>query len=168
MAREEESVSGDSHFLDSFFYPKSVAVVGASQNPNTVNFYLFSNLVKLKFPGKIYPVNPNAKEIMGFKAYPNLSSIEDDIDLTVISVPANRTPGIIRDCISKRVKMISITAGGFSETGSKGKGVQDRMRSVPSTQPTTFLSASVPLTSYPEASSLSSFSQDYTSPGSTG
>ena len=50
--------NGKSHFLDLFFYPKSVAVVGASRNPNTGNFRLVSNLVNLKFPGKIYPVNP--------------------------------------------------------------------------------------------------------------
>ena len=123
-------MSSGNHFLDSFFYPESIAVVGASQNQNTVNFYLFHNLVKLNFPGQIYPVNPNAKEIMGYKAYPNVGSIEGDIDLAVISVPANRTPGIIRDCVAKKVKMISIIAGGFSETGSKGRGVQDEILSL--------------------------------------
>ena len=119
--------NGKRHFLDLFFYPKSVAVVGASRNPNTVNFYLVSNLVKLKFPGKIYPVNPNAEEIMGLKAYPNLKSIEGDVDLAVISVPASKTLDIVRDCVAKRVKGVTLIPGGFSETGTKGRGLQDEM-----------------------------------------
>ena len=52
------------HFLDLFFYPESVAVVGASKDANTANFYLVSNLVNLKFPGRIYPINPNTEEIL--------------------------------------------------------------------------------------------------------
>ena len=68
------------HFLDLFFYPESVAIVGASRTAGTANFRLVSNLVNLKFLGKVYLVNPNAEEIMGLKAYPDLKSIEGDID----------------------------------------------------------------------------------------
>ena len=118
------------HFLDLFFYPESVAVVGASRNPSVLNFNLVSNLVKLKFPGKIYPVNPGAEEIVGLKAYPDLKSIEGDIDLAVISVPANKTLGIVRDCVAKGVKGITIIAGGFSESGTKGGRVQDEIFSL--------------------------------------
>ena len=118
------------HFLDLFFYPESVAVVGASQNANTRNFYLVSNLVNLKFPGKIYPVNPNAKEILGLKAYPDLKSIEGNIDLVVISIPASKTLDIVRDCVAKRVKGVALVPGGFSEIGEGGKGVQDEMLSL--------------------------------------
>ncbi len=115
------------HFLDNFFYPNSVAVVGASRNPNTVNFHLVGNLVKLGFAGKIYPVNPNAEEILGLKAYPDLKSIEGDIDLAVVSVPASKTPDIVRECVAKGVRAITLTAGGFSEVGSKGREVQNEM-----------------------------------------
>ena len=58
-------MSNVKHFLHSFFYPESVAIVGASRSPHSINFNLVLNLVKLKFPGKIYAVNPNAKEIAG-------------------------------------------------------------------------------------------------------
>jgi len=64
MARVKE------HFLDLFFYPKSVAIVGASRNEQTANYYLTANLVNMKYAGRIYPVNPGAKEVMGLKAYP--------------------------------------------------------------------------------------------------
>ena len=121
---------GERHFLDFFFYPESVAVVGASRNPGTPNFYLVPNLVKLKFPGKIYPVNPNAEEIMGLKVYPDLKSIEGDIDLVVISVPASKTLDIVRDCVAKRVKGVTLIAGGFSETGEGGRRLQDEISSL--------------------------------------
>ena len=116
--------NGEYHFLDLFFNPGSLAIVGVSRNPSSPNFHLVSNLVKLKFPGKIYPVNPNAEKLAGLKAYPDLKSIEGDIDLAIISVPANQVPDIVRDCIAKRVKAVSIITGGFSETGDNGKGLQ--------------------------------------------
>lgn len=116
------------HFLHSFFYPESVAVVGASRNPDTVNYHLVANLVKLKFAGKVYPVNPNAEEILGLKVYPDVTSIEGDVDLAVVSVPAPKTPDIVKECVAKGVKGMVLTAGGFSEIGTKGGEVQNEMR----------------------------------------
>ena len=116
------------HFLDGFFNPGSVAVVGASRNMRSPNAFLAANLVNLKFPGKVYPVNPSAKEIAGLRAYPNLQSIEGDIDLVVISVPARLTLDIVKDCVAKKVKRITIIAGGFSEIGEEGKKAQDEIR----------------------------------------
>jgi acetyltransferase len=118
------------HFLDIFFNPRSVAVVGASQNPATANFFLTANLINLKYTGKIYPVNPSADKILGLKAYPNVQSIEDEIDLVAISLPALKVAGILRECIAKKVKAIIITAGGFSETGANGKGLQEEMKQI--------------------------------------
>ena len=122
--------NGKHHFLDMFFYPKSVAVVGASRSANTRNFHLLSNMVNLGFPGKLYPVNPNAEEILGLKSYPDLQSIEGDIDLAVIGVQADKALDIVRDCVDKRVKGVTIIAGGFSEAGIKGRGVQDEILSL--------------------------------------
>ena len=122
--------SAKQHFLDLFFYPESVAVVGASRNVNTLSFNLVANLINLKFLGKIYPVNPNAEEILGLKAYPDLKSIEGDIDLVVVAVPASKTLDIIRDCVAKRVKGVAIVTGGFSEIGEKGKRAQDEIFSL--------------------------------------
>jgi len=116
------------HFLEGFFNPGSVAVVGASRNMGSPNYFLVANLVNLKFAGKVYPVNPNAKEISGLKAYPDLQSIEGDIDLVVISVPARLTLDIVKDCVARKVKRITIIAGGFSEIGEEGKKVQEEIR----------------------------------------
>ena len=117
-------MKGRQHFLDAFFNPASVAVVGVSRNPFRINFNLFANLVRLKFPGKVYPVNPNVQEILGIKAYPNLTSIEDGVDLVVCAVPAAATLEVIKDCVEKGVKAVVIVAGGFSEIGDEGRKVE--------------------------------------------
>lgn len=115
------------HFLDSFFYPRNVAIVGASRNPLAVTYNLVVNLVKLGFSGEIYPVNPSADEICGIKAYPTLNDIDADVDLVVSVVPANVTMGIVNDCIKKKVKIILFVTGGFSEIGEEGSRVQDEI-----------------------------------------
>ena len=116
-----------SHFLHSFFYPESVAVVGATRNEKTLNFSLLANLLNLKYTGKIYPVNPNAEEILGLKAYPDLKSIEGNIDLVVISIPVSKTLAVIQECVAKKVKGVVIIPGGFAEGGKEGKRLQDKV-----------------------------------------
>ena len=113
--------------LDILFNPDSIAVVGASRNPSTPNYNLLANLVRLKFPGRLYPVNPNVPEIDGMKAYPSLKSIEDEIDMVVSSVPAAATLDVIKDCVEKKVKVVVIVSGGFSEVGQDGRKVQEEI-----------------------------------------
>jgi acyl-CoA synthetase (NDP forming) len=113
--------------LDILFNPKSIAIVGASRNPSTPNYNLLANLVRLKFQGRLYPVNPNVQEIDGMKAYPGLKSIEDEIDMVVSSVPAAATLDVIKDCVEKRVKVLVIVSGGFSEVGQDGRKVQEEI-----------------------------------------
>jgi acyl-CoA synthetase (NDP forming) len=116
------------HFLDLFFNPKSVAIVGASRNRSTANYWLTANLLNLNYPGKIYPVNPSASEILGLKCYPSVRDIEGDINLAAVSVPAQSALGVVKDCVAKHVKGIVIIAGGFSETGSSGQNLQDEIK----------------------------------------
>ncbi len=119
--------SRENHFLEKFFHPESVAIVGASRNPMRPNYNLVANLVRLGFAGKVYPVNPETDEIAGVKAYPDLKSIEGPIDLAVIAVPYNLTPGLLKDSIERGIKRVTVVAGGFSETGEEGKKVQQEM-----------------------------------------
>jgi len=113
--------------LEILFNPKSVAIVGASRNPSTPNYNLLANLVRLKFQGRLYPVNPNVQEIEGMKAYPSLKSIEGEIDMVVSSVPAAATLDVIKDCVEKRVKAVVIVSGGFSEVGRDGRRAQEEI-----------------------------------------
>jgi acyl-CoA synthetase (NDP forming) len=115
------------HFLTGFFHPDSVAIIGASNNPARINHNLLANLVNLGFRGKIYPVHPKEKEILGLKTYPSVKHISETVDLAVIGVSHSLTHGILRDCAEKGVKRVTIVAGGFSETGEDGKRLQMEM-----------------------------------------
>lgn len=115
------------HFLAGFFEPKSIALVGASNNPMRITYHLVANLIKLGFRGRIYPVNPGEKEIQGFKAYPSVKDIPETVDLAVIGVSYAVTPAILKECVDKGIKRVTLIAGGFSEAGEHGKRVQADM-----------------------------------------
>ena len=84
------------HFLERFFSPNSVAIVGATGNPLKMNFRILENLVSLKYSGKIYPVNPHTKEILGVKVFECLQDVPEKLDLVVSAVPAQKTMDIIK------------------------------------------------------------------------
>lgn len=109
------------HFLDNFLMPRTLAIVGATNNPFKMNYKLVSNLVNLGFMGKIYPVNPNRRQILGINAYRRLQDIPDKIDLVVSAIPAEKTIGIVKECESLGIKHIVVVTGGFSEGGEKGE-----------------------------------------------
>ncbi|MBW2095028.1 MAG: CoA-binding protein [Deltaproteobacteria bacterium] len=109
------------HFLDRFFTPDSVALVGATNNPYKMNFRVLENLVNLHFKGKVYPVNPNADEILGIKTYAKLRDIPGPVDLVVSAVPASRTMEIVKECRVIGAKQLVIITGGFSEGGNDGE-----------------------------------------------
>jgi len=115
------------HFLEHFFSPKSVAVVGATNNAFKMNFRVMQNLVDLDFQGQIYPVNPDADEILGIRAFAGLQDIPHKIDLVVSAVPASKTMGIVKDCHEVSAKNLVIITGGFSEGGAEGQKLHDHM-----------------------------------------
>ena len=110
--------------LESFFKPKSVAVVGASKQPRKFGHVILKNFVESEFGGRIYPVNPRAENVLGIKAYPSVKEIPDELDLAVIAVPAPLVPSVIDDCLSKDVDAAVIISGGFKETGEKGAALE--------------------------------------------
>lgn len=112
--------------MEFFFKPESVAVVGASRDPQKDGYVILQNIID-SFSGKIFPVNPNAGEICGLKAYPSLLQIPDPVDLVIIIVPARFVPGVMEDCAKKGVKGVIIEGMGFSEIGAEGKKLQDKV-----------------------------------------
>jgi acyl-CoA synthetase (NDP forming) len=115
------------HFLEHFFHPGSVAVVGATNNTFKMNFRILQNLIDLDFMGRIYPVNPHAKEISGIKVFAGLRDIPDKVDLVVSAVPASKTMDIVKDCAEIGAKHLVIITGGFSEGGAEGRALHDHM-----------------------------------------
>ena len=78
--------------LDVFFSPKTVAVIGATENPGSVGRTVLWNLVTSPFGGTVYPVNPKRPSVLGIKAYPTISDIPEQVDLAVSSRPRARFP----------------------------------------------------------------------------
>ncbi|MEM2688145.1 MAG: CoA-binding protein, partial [Thermoproteota archaeon] len=106
--------------LEAFFNPKSVAVIGASREEGKVGHRIFRNMVESGFKGRLYPVNPNAQEILGYRCYGSVKNVEDDVDLAVIAVPAKIVPSVVEECGRKGVKGLIVISAGFSETGREG------------------------------------------------
>ncbi|MEM2702869.1 MAG: CoA-binding protein [Candidatus Bathyarchaeia archaeon] len=113
--------------LRCFFNPESVAVVGASRDPSKPGSVILKNLLNLGFRGRIIPVNPNADEILGLKAYPRVDLVPGAVDTAIIVTPAPSVPDIMRDCEKKGVKGVIIVSGGFSEEGEEGKKLQEEI-----------------------------------------
>ncbi|MDH5376403.1 MAG: acetate--CoA ligase family protein [Candidatus Bathyarchaeota archaeon] len=103
-----------------FFEPKSVAVVGATNNPLKFGHYLLLNIIDLGFKGKVYPVNLKADEVLGLKAYPRVDLIPDEVEVVAVIVPAPSVPQVMRDCAKKGVKGVVILSSGFREVGGEG------------------------------------------------
>lgn len=106
--------------LNVFFNPKSIAVIGASREPGKVGYNVLRNLVEGGFTGELYPINPNADEILGLKCYGSIRAVPGNVDLAVITVPAKIVPSVVEDCGLKGVRGIIVITAGFGETGIEG------------------------------------------------
>ena len=106
----------------------SIAVVGASQDPNKVGYAITRNL--LPFSGTIYPVNPKASGILGRKAYPSLLEIPEHVDMAVIAIPARGVPQVIREAGEKKIPLAVIVSSGFREAGDQGRTIEEEMLAV--------------------------------------
>lgn len=103
-----------------FLDPKSVAVIGASREPGKLGYAVLENIIKSGFKGPIYPINPNAPEILGLPCYTSVLNTPETVDLVVITVPAKFVAGVLDECGRRGVKGAIIITAGFREVGSAG------------------------------------------------
>ena len=115
--------------LNLFFFPKSVAVIGASRKPGKVGYELLKNLLKF-YRGVVFPVNPSADFILGLRAYPSIIDVPGPVDLAVIVVPARSVPEVMEDVGRKGVKAAIIISGGFKEVGGEGAELERRVKGI--------------------------------------
>jgi acetyltransferase len=106
--------------LNKFFYPKSIAVVGASSKAGTLGYELLGNLMKFGYNGKLFPVNPKADAIHSIKSYKSLLELKDDVDLVVIMLAKHLVLSAIDECKKKKVKSVIVITAGFKEVGEEG------------------------------------------------
>ena len=107
--------------IRNFFYPKSICIPGASTKELSIGYEILKTIKKFNYPGKIFPVNPKADVILGYRCYNTISQISDQIDLAIIVVPKRFTLDTIEELLAKNVKSIILITAGFKETGEEGK-----------------------------------------------
>lgn len=109
------------------FNPKSIALIGASNNIGKWGAIVFLNIKLGGYAGSLHPVNPKEETVFGHKAYRRITEIPEPVDLAVIAIPASLTPGAIQDCLTKGVRMAIVITSDFSETGEKGARLEREM-----------------------------------------
>jgi len=113
--------------MEKILSPKSIAIVGVSNDLQKVGSVLLRNLLEGGYNGKVYPINPKYTELQGRQVFPNILAVNDDIDLVCISLPYQLVEEIVDQCIMKKVKTVLIISAGFSETGQEGRELEERI-----------------------------------------
>ena len=114
--------------LKPFLEPRSIAVVGANPNSGEQAFNVVENLAQCGYQGKVYPVNPNYKEILGRECYPSVKEIPGGVDLAIIVTPRAIVSGIVKQCGEKGIKAAIVVGQGFSDAADEeGKRVQQQL-----------------------------------------
>ncbi|MBI4808075.1 MAG: bifunctional acetate--CoA ligase family protein/GNAT family N-acetyltransferase [Nitrosomonadales bacterium] len=115
------------HYLNPLFAPKSVAVFGASDRPDSVGQIVFQNMLQGGFKGSLYPINAKNKEVQGQRAYASIAEVGQPVELVVIATPPQTVPGIIEECGLHGVKAAVIITAGFGEVGSEGAALEKQL-----------------------------------------
>ncbi|MCX8103938.1 MAG: CoA-binding protein, partial [Candidatus Bipolaricaulota bacterium] len=100
------------------FEPRSVAIIGASHDPNKIGHKIVQNIVANGYAGRVFPVNPKGGEILGLQVYPSVQEIPEEIDVALIVVPAKAVFETVQECAARGVKFAPIISSGFSEVGN--------------------------------------------------
>lgn len=114
--------------MRSFFYPDSIALVGASAKKGSVGNVILKNLKK--FGGKIYAINPNHTEIEGVECFPSVESLPEVVDLAIIATPARTVSEIVDECGRRGIKNVIVISAGFRETGSEGAVLEEKVAEI--------------------------------------
>ena len=115
-------------YLEKFFEPKNVAVIGASATPHKAGNDVIQNILANQYKGVLYLVNPKGGEILGNKVYHTIQELPDGIDLAIIILPAEANAQAINECAKKGIRAIVLAAGGFAEVDEKGEVFQEDIR----------------------------------------
>jgi acetyltransferase len=113
--------------LKPFLEPRSIAVVGANPNSGEQAFNVVENLAQCGYQGKVYPVNPNYKEILGKKCYATVKEIPGDVDLAIIVTPRAIVSGIVKQCGEKGIRAAIVVGQGFSDADEEGERLQQEL-----------------------------------------
>ena len=114
--------------LDSIFRPKRIALIGVSNNPDSVGGITLRNLVGGGFSGVVYPVNPKREAVFGIPCFPDVKSLPKVPDLAVIMTAAKWVPQLVKDCGELGIHGVIIMSAGFKESGEEGKLLEEQVK----------------------------------------
>jgi len=126
MAKSEDT----RQTLDALFHPRSIALIGATNNLGKWGGIIMANAIGNGFKGKLFPVNSRDEQIMGIRAYRKVTEIPDPVDLACIVTPAETVPALVLDCARKQIRTVLVISSNFAETGPEGQKRQDALLSV--------------------------------------
>ena len=124
------TVAPNPKYLNSFFKPQSVALVGASATPGKIGHAVLDSLANYDYHGRVYPVNPTRDEIMGIKAWPSLADLPEPVDVVVASVELRLMPDVIKACGAKGIHNLIIVSGGGKELGGEKVELESEIRNL--------------------------------------
>jgi acetyltransferase len=110
-----------------FFYPKTICIAGASTKEKSIGYELLKTIKVYGYKGKLFPVNPKADEILGFKCYHTIEEIDEPIDLGIIVVPKQFAEDAVDSLIKKNTRAIILITAGFKEIGTEGEELEKRI-----------------------------------------
>jgi acetyl coenzyme A synthetase (ADP forming)-like protein len=113
--------------IDKFFYPKSIAIIGASSKQSTLSYELVNNMINFGYQGKLFPVNPKADFVHSIKSYHSLTEIKDPVDLAIIMLPRDLVLSTIDECAKKKIKAVVVITAGFKEVGGEGAELERQL-----------------------------------------
>lgn len=125
-----EHVQVEELTLEPLFQPKSIAVFGASENPNRIGNLQMKALINAGYTGEIYPINPRSTSIEGFTAYKSIKEVPTEVDLAILCVNAHLVEQCLTESGESGVKSAIVFASGYSEIGAEGEKAQERLKEI--------------------------------------
>ena len=116
--------------LKEIMSPKSIAIVGASDNKTRIGGRPLSNMIEKGFSGEIYPINPNRDHVQGMKAYSSLLDVKEELDFILVAVPSKLVVPVLEQAVIKKAKTALIFSSGFSEIGGQGEIFQNEIKKI--------------------------------------
>ncbi len=113
--------------LDRILNARSVAIVGASRDERKRGYQAIRALQEARYDGRVFPVNPHEERILGLDCFPTVEAIPEEVDLALITTPAETIPKILESCGARGVAGAVIIGGGFGELGAKGRRLQEKV-----------------------------------------
>ncbi|CAM3488842.1 acetate--CoA ligase family protein [Aeromicrobium ponti] len=119
--------------LDALLNPNSIAIIGASTDPNKISGRSIHYLNTYGYSGKVYPINPKYEEVQGHRSYSSLFDIPGEVDLVLIAISAKHVIKTLNECVQKKVKACIIFSSGFAELGEEGRKIQEQISEIAKT-----------------------------------